>query len=121
MSNIKVEEYIRTEKGFIRKVDEIDRCQECNEKIYISNENIKGLKFRHTYHFKEITKHSKNIVDLIEVGDIVNKEKVKRIYKSEQQQYIVLETRNIFKRDSKDIKTILTHELYEQNSYKVEE
>ena len=108
MSNIKVEEYVRTTDGEIEKVVLIYDNRYMNEDGNMT-------------HFDEIKAHSKNIVDLIEVGDIVNKEKVLRTYKDKHQQYIVLETRNIFKRDSKDIKTILTHELYEQNSYKVEE
>ena len=100
MSNeIEVGEYIRDIEGKIYKADN----------IFLKHANI------------VVKTHSKNLIDLIEVGDMVNKEKVNRIYKSEHQQYIVLETRNIFKRDSKDIKTILTHEQYEQNCYKVVE
>ena len=60
---------------------------------------------------KEIVKHSKNIIDLIEVGDIVNK-----VYMSSYMDVYVR-----FIRDKQDIETILTKEQYMQNCYKIPE
>lgn len=120
MSEIEVGEYIRTKDGYIGKAIENIGKNGKNENVYeLRNVKVCGSLQNILVSEAYIKAHSKNIIDLIEVGDMVNKEKVKRIYKSKQQQYIVLETRNIFKRDSKDIKTILTHEQYEQNCYKV--
>ena len=73
---------------------------------------------------KQVLKHSKNIIDLIEVGDIVNGEKVtdKYLFNGEK---LILETtadyKNVKCLCNGDIKTILTHEQYENNSYKIGE
>lgn len=82
-------------------------------------------------------KYSKNIIDLIEVGDIVNGYRVleiknsiyensKRIliYRSEKENYerwIYIQEYNGKMHTQDDIKTILTHEQYKQNAYEVEE
>ena len=69
-------------------------------------------------------KHSNNILDLIEVGDIVNGYRVtdKYLFAGEKP---VLETEgndmNCKCLCGKDIKTILTKEQYEANCYKVKE
>ena len=73
--------------------------------------------------FKErILKHSFNIIDLIEVGDFVNENEVidKYLFNGE---IPVLETTgdetNAKCMCEGDIKTILTHEQYERNCYKI--
>ena len=118
-----VNDYIRTKDGFIRKVGEIDRCQECNEKIYISVDIIDGLHFERSWHLKEIVSHSKNIIDLIEVGDYVNGKKVLRIndYEDFKRADFNLDYDDGDAVYNEDIKTILTKEQYEQNSYKIGE
>ena len=61
--NIEVGEYIRTRKGLIFKVDKQFKNIQINE-----FQNLAGE--------RDIVKHSKNIIDLIEVGDYVNGKKV---------------------------------------------
>lgn len=75
--------------------------------------------------FKErIIKHSFNIIDLIEVGDFVNENEVidKYLFNGE---IPVLETTgdetNAKCMCEGDIKTILTHEQYERNCYRLED
>lgn len=124
MNEIKVGEYIRTKKGIIGKVEHtLGSCKFRTTTGHISKSQdhyyIDNPKQRGNISKLSITKHSKNIIDLIEKGDIVNGERVKRTYKGIGQQYIALEERNIFSKDYKDIKTILTHEQYESNCYKV--
>lgn len=92
MSNIEVEEYIRTKYG-IAKVIDIEENPNKEKTIYVLDENIINVEeaeysdfyiithpFAETMinkfdtHFgdeKQILKHSKNITDLIEVGDII--------------------------------------------------
>ena len=70
-NKIEVGEYIRTKSGKIYKIDKIEECSVCFEPLYVNIEKIRGIKFTNSYHIKDIKKHSKNIIDLIEVGDIV--------------------------------------------------
>lgn len=67
---------------------------------------------------KAIVKHSKNIIDLIEVGDYVNGKYVKEINQYKDGKSIIALIGII---DEKNIKTILTHEQYNANCYKIEQ
>lgn len=98
---IKVGEYFRTENGKIHKWS-------------------KGR----TYTGKnKIVKHSKNIIDLIEEDDFVNGCKVYENHKTYLTVYQKVKNSevdyNYINHD--EIKTILTHEQYEQNAYRLEE
>lgn len=110
MSEIEIGEYIRTTDGEIEKVVLIYDNRYMNEDGNMT-------------HFDEIKAHSKNIEDLIEADDYVNGCKV---YENKQTCLIVYQKvynsevdYNYINYD--EIKEILTHELYEQNSYKVVE
>ena len=73
------------------------------------------------YKRDEITKASFNLIDLIEVGDYVNGNRVisEPFYDSG---YITFGLSNNTNFDSLcEIKSVLTHELYEANCYKVVE
>ena len=122
---IEVGDYVRTKTGKIRKIVEklaqyyliekvtFDEIVNCNNTAYEDG---------------DIVNHSKNIIDLIEVGDYVNGEKVfateNRI--NDNGEKIIL-TENYDEwtdngvTSNKDIKTILTKELFEANCYKVKE
>ena len=69
----------------------------------------------------DITKASHNLIDLIEVGDYVNGEKVH--YKENNKLFFRYDICRCgsFILEEKDIKEILTHEQYEANCYKVVE
>jgi hypothetical protein len=127
---IEVNEYVRTKDGEIHKVIEI------KENRYITNfddyfyyrydNNMGGFK-------SNIAKHSKQLIDLIEVGDIVNKELVidiidiandkeeiigrKLITQYRSAQFTGLDIKHYIY--ANDIKTILTKESYMANCYKV--
>lgn len=119
---IEVNEYVRTKNGKIDKV--------INSNFYMSIyvECEKGL-----YLIENIVKHSKQLIDLIEVGDIVNKELVigiiditndkeeiigrKLITQYRSAQFSGLDIRHYIY--ANDIKTILTKESYMANCYKV--
>ena len=111
MGEIEVNEYVRTKNGKIDKV--------INSNFYMSIyvECEKGL-----YLIENIVKHSKQLIDLIEVGDIL--EIRKGLYSSFK--YFVENEDNLLllKEQVKEfwnIETILTKEQFEQNSYKVGE
>jgi len=77
MSEIKVGEYVRSKDGIIGKFVEIDKCvryygerlEDVIYRIYVGD----TLDYQYLRIKKEdITKHSSNIIDLIEVKDIVH-------------------------------------------------
>lgn len=126
MEGIKVGEYVRTKSGFIGKVIgrhggyglhyELDVDKEIQENF------MNGI-----VHEDNIVKHRKNIIDLIEVGDIVeyqvnslSKLKIGRVksYRDARsnKEYLGVEGFDITKIY---IKSILTHEQYNANCYKV--
>jgi hypothetical protein len=102
MSEIEVGDYVRTKNGEIHKVIEI------KENRYITNfadyfyyrydNNMGGFK-------SNIANHSKQLIDLIEVGDFVNGHRIFCKIHGEI--------------GEKDIETILTKESYMANCYKV--
>ena len=116
MSEAEVSDYIRTNKGNIYKVEDIDEIF-----IYVDRE-VKYIEETNTsvnyVHKDNITKHSKNIIDLIEVGDYVNGYKVDEVRVSCFNSIIFC---NIYKLElvESDIKTIVTKEQFESVSYKV--
>ena len=115
MSEIEVGEYIRTTNGEIEKVVLIYDNRYMNEDGNMT-------------HFDEIKAHSKNILDIVEVDDFVNGNLVLDIDVEDGMICLLMpfdeenQTNfNVVWNTKYFIKTILTHELYEQNCYKVEE
>lgn len=103
---IEAGEYVRTKNGKIDKVIN----NNCYMPQYIECE--KSLLYK-----EDIVNHSKDLVDLIEVGDIVNGEKILDITGD----YIhTNETDHNRFYLAKHIKTILTKEAYQANCYTVE-
>lgn len=110
---IEVNEYVRTKNGVIDKVDA----------LYGMIENTVHLENQKWFDTKNIVKHSKQLIDLIEVGDIVEDEynkyevafvKDDKIYCNDYN----LDDSLITLREQ-DIKAILTKESYIANCYKV--
>ena len=99
MSEIEIGEYVRDIDGKIYKADN----------IFLKHANI------------VVKTHSKSIIDLIEVGDFVNGFPVMEPIYNGNVWWGVDEGYEQFKRAFGDIKTILTHEQYEQNCYKLKE
>lgn len=110
--DIKVGDYVRTKSGeigiFVEYRDDKFFCK---------------IKIKNTYYtppISTITKHSKNIIDLIEVGDIVNKSEVYEIGQSEDgQKWVHIYTGALYYEEELEKATILTHEQYNQNCFKV--
>lgn len=101
MENIQVGEYIRTKQGYIHIVKSVhkDMIWWC-DLDWIPE--------------KDILKHSKNIIDLIECGDYVNGSVVIDL---DDLGYLDLEDDTI-KYD--DIKSVVTKELFNSVKYEVE-
>ena len=116
---IEVGDYMRTRAGHFYKITRIDE----NGLIYWNKIqcgwNIEQLK-------DIVAKHSKNIIDLVEVGDYVNGYKVRG--KTEKKVVVdyycyseELAEGNWLTFFKDNIKTIVTHEQMQSIEYKVEE
>ena len=102
---IEVGEFIRI-NGIIGKVEQIG-----NSLFWLEDGSNYSL-------FDKTVKHSKNIIDLIEVGDYVNGKRIHKIDKGQNYCYLYYGNCKTFV--DYQIKTILTKEQYMQNCYTVE-
>lgn len=117
MKEIEVGEYVRTENGIIDKVDSL--CGMIENTVHLENQKW--------FDIKNIVKHSKQLIDLIEVGDYVNGSKVLAVMEDMETGELHLEMTSNYTNEEigdctiydKDIKTILTKEQFEANCYKV--
>lgn len=116
---IEVNEYVRTRAGHIYKITNIDE----NGLIYWnkiqcgwSEQQLEDI----------IVKHSKQLIDLIEVGDIVNRHLIIDKYEDVDEYgndfwCLIIEDDSLLNRSIREenIETILTRESYMANCYKV--
>lgn len=125
MKEIKVGEYGRTNKGkmFIFAWLENSNGKRYTNKVLLGNGKIFENKFYYFDDGEEIVKHSKNIIDLIDIGDYVNGNEVLDKYLLNGE-IPVLETTgdetNVKCMCEGDIRIILTKEQYQANCYTVE-
>ncbi len=123
VGNIQIGEYVRINKDrrYIG-IGKLVRISSADKTIYVEM-SVNSLPI--SYDKEQITKHSKNIIDLIEVGDYVNGEKV-LCFKNENCDYdIGTEYSDDFGEyygyNEEEIKTIVTKEQFNAIEYKVEE
>lgn len=106
---IEAKEWVRLKDGRIRQFKQY-------------NEDIEFIELTRPYSTckeKDIVKHSKNIIDLIEVGDYVNGYRVESV--SVETNEVLLDHNGFGWRTLKDGDRIITHEQFESIEYKVEE
>ena len=117
---IEVNEYVKTDNGKITKIIGIDEFIDSTT-FYETEDNPGYMDLCN----KNIVKHSKELIDLVEVGDYVNGYRVINVINEgpcPSGKCVDIDS----SKDSsectlweEDIETILTHEQFEQNSYKV--
>lgn len=122
---VNIGEYVRTETGLIGIITEVSSDTIFRVKFY------DNIPFKTDIYETPIKAHSKNIIDLIEVGDYVNGDEVIAIDYNEDENGNTFNVLGVYDIDDdyaytvelrrEHIKTILTHEQYEQNCYKVVE
>ena len=105
---IEVGEFVRTKKGIIFLATE----------SFINNNKNVPSKYLHLV--DETVKHSKNIIDLIEEGDIVELVDVlsKEVIYIWDEEMLKAVKQDI--EEGQTLKSILTHEQFNQNKYEVE-
>lgn len=115
MENIKVGDYIRTRKGYIRKVIGRDCDNHIVLDIHLEGDN-------YITKIEDIIKHSKDIIDLIKEGDIIKvyfpiKKITRKVYVDEyfKDSLDALMKGNII------LKSILTKEQFKSVEYRMEE
>lgn len=116
---IKEGEYIRTKQGYIAKVEDIEEnIIMCDSDIYSDYEVAPVLVGEQ---MKLITKHSFNIIDLIEADDYVNGKKVLRVndYGDFKRADFNLDFDDCDAVYNEDIETIVTKEQFNSVMYKV--
>lgn len=117
---MKVNDYVRTDKGLIGKVikkEEYDthfileyKGQYCKRVLTTSGTD------------SEIVKSSPNIIDILEVGDYVNGLKVIQMYSPEGKYTLWIKlSDNTFIDNSEDIKSITTKEQFKNIEYEVKQ
>ena len=119
-NEIKVNEFIRTKDGVIDKVI-IDYKGKCNN----PNCNRKHISCEKNYYNEdEIVNHSSNLIELIQCGDYVNGHKVVNEVWGEDDNNLYFEIEGGFNKakyiGENDIKEVVTKEMMESISYKVE-
>ena len=122
MEDIKVGEYVRLEGGYIRQY-----IKRSLDNHIILDKAVQGFNYLTSVEEKEkIIKHSSNLIDLIEVGDYVNGNKVfatdNRI-NDNGEKVILTENYDEWTDNgvisNKDIKSIVTKECFQSVSYEV--
>ena len=117
---IEVGEYVRINNDFrliALGIGEVIRINQ--DTIYVK------MNFELPFAFKieNIAKHSKNLIDLIEVGDYVNGHKIIMDLKQSRKHYDTIDcfvTAKGYTFEENEIETILTKEQYKSNCYTVE-
>ena len=120
---LEVEEYVRTNNGLLGKVNKIELkgsgVRYAGE--FITDTIIQlndGKVYERRVKDKDIVKHSKNIIDLIELYDYVNGMIVFDIINYDNgEKELKLSSGYLMNED--EIQDILTHEQYEQSCYKL--
>lgn len=115
MEEIQIGNFIRDKEGNITEIISMINLDK-GVYLYLGKDGYQ-------YSDNCIVKHSKNIIDLIEAGDIVNNRLVLQVdYKNICLLIPLSDTKantNIMWYGYEEIKTILTHEQYEKNCYKI--
>lgn len=129
MEEIKVNDFVRTKQGYIAKCVEVDEDGDYYTFDEFVQENY-GDKYSSLYEreLEDIVKHSSNIKDLIQVGDIIIytincKIADIDIVKEHTDARTLKKTLRVglWSLEQVNIKQILTKEQFERKSYRVEE
>lgn len=125
MKEIDIGEYVRTNNKGIKRIDRVDNNKTVNKYLYFTGiEDFEGKEYK-IIKTTEIVKHSRQLIDLIEVGDFVNGYRVINVINEgpcPSGKCVDIDS----SKDSSectlwgnDIQTILTKESYMDNCYKV--
>lgn len=116
---LNIGDYVRTKHYGVCRVIDI-YTKELIELDKINAFGIKGV----SYSIENIIKSSSNIIDLIEVGDYVNGERITKVIPKDICGDEILDNQHIFTKDGEileeEIKSIVTKEMFANAEYRVE-
>lgn len=120
---MEIGEYVRTKEGLIDKIENYSfgcNVWHCENGMCIDECNSIGT------HLKDVTKHSKNIIDLIENQDIlkIKTKKNEILFVGADENTTNLKYEEVIeelKNEEYELLGILTKEQYEANCYKLED
>ena len=120
---LEIGEYFRTKDGCIGRITEDFGKDPCFRNINYYRTDIlytmPGCYSSYNIYEDMIVNNSKNIIDLIEVGDYVNGNRMDIVEKDENGYVYYLQNIELPSVNKNEIKTILTKEQYEANCYKI--
>lgn len=118
---IEVGEYVRTKNDGIKRIDTIFEYKAVDKYGYESGGDWDG-KWYSYIKTTDIINHSKDIKDLIEIGDYINGCKVVEFFRDKLTGLAVIKTANQRKYySSKIIKSIVTKEQFKNAEYRIPE
>ena len=125
---IEVNEYVRTKEGFIYRIEDGEEFFEDSvdvgigiipdvEGIWVDKEHLNYIDKR------DIKKHSKNLIDLIKPGELIETEYGSGWFhhKIDEKSFLFDDGEEFIEVKNENLISILTHEQYEANCYKVGE
>lgn len=118
---IEVNEYVRTNKGNIGKVVEIRLGLNKDTELYQNVYNVYILDNGLWTILDYIVKHSKNLIELIEPGELIKTEYGTGWFhhKIDEKSFLFDDGEEYIEVQNEDLMSILTREQYEANCYKV--
>ena len=121
-NEIEVGEFVRTKSQGIKRIDGINENASINRYKYKTGESDWDGEWYGTIKTTDVVKHSKNIIDLIEVGDYVNGWKVlaKTKIKNNEMQVCILtcfEDEHWITINNETLKSIVTKESFKEREY----
>ena len=109
---MKIGDYVRTDDGLIGKI--VSEPYEYKDSIGCDIDFGNNDIYNEYEMYQRIIKSSPNIIDLIEVGDYVNGEKV-----TDKFDYLLAFGNNDYYKNENEIKNIVTKEQFEEITYKI--
>ena len=128
MEEIEIEEYVRTKDGHIAKyIEKLQKDEDIEDGMLFDNFIYEKHKhIRYCFLKEMIVKHSKQLIDLIKSGDIVNRHLVIDKYEDVDEYgndfwCLIIEDDSLLNRSIREenIQTIETRGSYMANCYKV--
>lgn len=121
MEDIKVGDYVRTKNNGIKRIDTIFKNKTVNKYGYESGSDFDG-KWYSYIKTTEIVKHSKNIIDLIKIVDVLKiKDEQNKIFCAgvETDVEFFNECIKLIKNKKVELLSIVTKEQFKNMSYEV--
>ena len=117
-NEIKVGELVRTRNKGIQKIAYLRPNATVNKYAYFIEYDDDGDRLNGILKTTDIVKHSKNIIDLIEVGDYVNGHLVLKV---EEDGFLLVDDKGYTHLAPINIKSIVTKEQFASMEYKIKE